>query len=108
MSQPLLVLRAPSSHLYPGSRLRLTLGGDTGALTRCAERGADALLLFADGTQAAAQLRQDPAGELALQVDAYTTARGTPIVARAWRVSSMADSGAGFELRLGSRLAQSG
>lgn len=101
---PPLILRAPSSHLYPGARLRLTDVATADAVEQRAEVGSDAVLLFADGVEAMAQLRRDCDGDLVLRVAAYVTARGTFISARNWRIRSVEQGRDGLELRLGLRL----
>lgn len=104
MDAPPLILRAPSSHLYPGARLRPTDVATANEVERRAEVGGDAILLFADGVEAMAHLRRDRDGTLALHIAAYITARGTFISARNWRIRSVEPDRDGLELRLGLRL----
>ncbi len=78
-----LVLRAAGSHLYPGAR-----GGLEGPLPG---GPAQCLVEFADGSAALATVTPEGDG-LLLATRPYTTARGTRIAAKRWRV--VAEAGA--------------
>ncbi|MGI3170372.1 hypothetical protein ACRARG_14575 [Pseudooceanicola sp. C21-150M6] len=67
----MLDLSAGSSHLYPGARLRV-ISGD----------GSDAVIRFADGTSARAEVSGDR-----LAVEAHVTGAGTRIGAKVWRLT---------------------
>src|SRR5215469_1193033 len=99
-----LILEVPSSHLYPGIILK-TVAEEGEALPR--RRMARCLVVFADGSSAAAKLRREGDVHL-LEVEAYRTDRGTLIGPRVWRVASMRGNRGIFELRLlaGPRLFQ--
>lgn len=85
MTRVPLVLVAGGSHLYPGA---------SGSLRGEAAAGA-CLVEFADGSAAFGRLAA-MAARIRLDVEAYTTARGTEISARCWAVGI---SGAGAERR---------
>ena len=73
------VLRAGGSHLYPGARgmLEGTLpAGETACLVE-----------FADGSAAIGRLAPEGVA-LILETGPYTTARGTPIPAKRWRIAA--------------------
>ena len=73
-----LVLRATGSHLYPGAR---------GSVSGAAPAGrVSCLVEFADGSAAIATLAPEGDG-LVLETEPYTTARGTCIQAKRWRVA---------------------
>jgi hypothetical protein len=91
-----LILEAPSSHLYPGIIVK-TVAEEGEALPR--RRMARCLVVFADGSSAAARLRRE--GDVYLiEVEACRTERGTPIGPRFWRVASMRGIRGIFEFRL--------
>ncbi len=75
-----LRLEAVHSHLYPGLR-----GSLHGALPK---RGRDATceVAFSDGAQALATLVMESDTEGVLETGPYTTAAGTKIPAKRWRV----------------------
>ena len=91
-----LILEAPSSHLYPGIVLKAVAeeGEDLPRrrMTRC-------LVVFADGSSASAKLRREGVAHL-LEVESYSTARGTPIGPKVWRVASMHRQRGSLEFRL--------
>lgn len=86
---PPLILRASSSHLYAGARLRLADSATADQLLHRREAGTAVILLFADGAEATAHLDRAPDGRLTLHVAAYTTARGTFISPRTWSIASV-------------------
>ena len=73
-----LVLRATGSHLYPGAH-----GSVSGAV---AAGRVPCLVEFADGSAAIATLAPEGRG-LSLETEPYTTACGTRIQAKRWRVA---------------------
>ena len=89
-----LILEAPSSHLYPGIVLKAVVDED---LQR--RRGARCLVVFVDGSSAAARLRRQGDVQL-LEVEGYSTARKTSIGPKIWRVASMRRHRGFFEFRL--------
>lgn len=75
------------THLFPGARCRVQGLPDPDAFA-AAPRPLDVDLRFSDGVLVAARLLTEP-GEgspLVLAVPAHTTAAGTRIDARAWRI----------------------
>lgn len=68
-------IEAHHSHLYPGATGRILLGKDGPALIR-----------FADGASASARLAWPE-----LAVAAYTTAAGSDIPAKSWRLVELED-----------------
>jgi hypothetical protein len=62
---------------------------------------AEVLLLFEDGSYAPADLVHDQDGHVALQVAAYTTARGTSMVGRMWTVNAIEEREDGLDIHLG-------
>ncbi|MGW4547565.1 hypothetical protein ACWEN4_14425 [Streptomyces violaceorubidus] len=91
------------THLFPGARCRVQGLPDPGAFV-AVPRPLDVDLRFSDGVMVAARLLTEP-GEgppLVLAVPAHTTAAGTPIDARAWRVRDLVvREGADVELVVG-------
>ncbi|WP_121703102.1 hypothetical protein [Streptomyces sp. E5N298] len=91
------------THLFPGARCRVQGLPDPGAFV-AGPRPLDVDLRFSDGVMVAARLRTEP-GEgppLVLSVPAHTTAAGTRIDARAWRVRDLVvREGADVELVVG-------
>ena len=73
------------SHAYPGCRLRTTEDG-------VGPRHAEDLVEFSDGSVAAGR-HEVRDGTIVLHVGAYTTARGTRIAARSWRLEPDGDEG---------------
>ena len=92
----LLILEAPSSHLYPGIVLKAVAEEGKGpprrGRTRC-------LVVFADGSSAPAKLHREGDAHL-LEVEGYGTARSTPIGPKVWRVASMRRHRGAIEFRL--------
>ncbi|HSF94817.1 MAG TPA: hypothetical protein VLA52_07300 [Thermohalobaculum sp.] len=87
-----LILSARASHLYPGARG--TVQGDATEGGCAAE--------FADGSMAFGTLTRGEDGGWMLELGPYTTARGTEIPAKRWR---LALTGAGArEFRIAARL----
>jgi hypothetical protein len=93
-----LLLRATSTHLYRGSRLRpaepVTGLGD-------APRGIR--IVFSDGVEVDAELLRSDRGELALDVPSYTTAAGTGLDQKTWRATAVEDA-EGAVLAIGERM----
>jgi len=89
-----LILDAPSSHLYPGIILKAVAEED---LPR--RRRVRCLVVFVDGSRAAARLRREGDVQL-LEVEGYSTARKTSIGPKIWRVASMRRQRGVFEFRL--------
>jgi hypothetical protein len=89
-----LILEAPSSHLYPGIVLKAVAEEN---LPR--RRRVRCLVVFVDGSSAPATLRREGEAHL-LEVEGYSTARGTPIGPKIWRVVSMRRQRGIFEFRL--------
>ncbi|MBT9384660.1 hypothetical protein KM176_12380 [Pseudooceanicola sp. CBS1P-1] len=75
----MILLHASHTHLYPGARGRIDGTGDGAAMVH-----------FADGAQAPAQLGPDT-----LHVAAHRTLAGTVIAAQRWRIRR---EGAGFRV----------
>lgn len=73
----MLALQVAGTHLYPGCRA--VLEGEDQAGAGSALR--PVTLIFSDGAMAAGRL-----GDNSLEVDAYATAAGTDIPAKAWLV----------------------
>lgn len=71
-------LHAGHTHLYPGAMLR----GPADAL----QVGQRLWIAFADLGCAAAEVLAIDDGQPLLAVDAHVTARGTPVIARCWRL----------------------
>jgi hypothetical protein len=74
------------THVYPGCPVRISgkIAPDGTAAPAIAE--------FSDGSIAAAECGQLNPGEVAIRIDAYTTARGTRIPEKAWRLRYDNDS----------------
>ncbi|WP_121716185.1 hypothetical protein [Streptomyces sp. E5N91] len=91
------------THLFPGARCRVQGLPDPGAFA-VKPRPLDVDLRFSDGVLVAARLLTEP-GEgspLVLAVPAHTTAAGTRIDARAWRIRGLVvREGADVELVVG-------
>lgn len=69
------------SHVYPGCAATLTEDDHRG------ERNGKAVAQFRDGTVVAAAYQRLAADEIVLRVDAYATARQTPIAAKTWKLA---------------------
>jgi hypothetical protein len=65
------------THAYPGCGVTIVEGE---------RRGRKAIVEFSDGSVTPARYRRLGANQLDLQVDPYTTQRGTSIGARRWRL----------------------
>lgn len=91
-----LLLRCANTHLYRGARLQPTPSTD---VRTDAPRGLH--IAFRDGVEVPAELLRNTVGELAIDVPAYTTAAGTAIPAKAWRIRV---EGSGSELVVIARL----
>ena len=93
-----LLIEVPYSHLFPGLWLRTQRAGYE------PQHDVDVILIFADDSSAIARLRRTEGGGDLLLVGAYTTARGTFIDERVWRVQEIiADRGA-LRIHLGRRV----
>ena len=68
------------THAYPGCIATIPESGGQRGVTQ------PAVAEFSDGATATATFEPLAVGELLVWVDAYTTARGTRITAKAWRV----------------------
>jgi len=97
---PTTVLAAAGSHLYPGSRG--TVRGTGGGPVRGTGGGGACMVEFADGSAAFGRLCEAPEG-WALALDGYTTARGTAIPPKRWRVQ-LGNDGGGVGFRVTARL----
>lgn len=93
-----MLIEVPYSHLFPGLRLRTQR---TGYEPR---QGVDVILLFADDSSAPATLRHDEEGSDLLLVGAYTTAAGTFMEERVWRVQEISAQGGELRIHLGRRV----
>lgn len=92
---PPIVIKVPSSHLYPGMKLTAENAPFGQSL---AER--EAIVLFSDG--ATSEARFDARnGEVGLYVAGYTTFSGTHIAAKRWPVLDTTERPNGLELHLG-------
>lgn len=100
MSREPLVLHVPGSHLYRGMHLRAVCGKSARRLVLEEQQDAEVLMLFEDGSYAPADLVHGEGGQVALHVAAYTTARGTSIRARVWKVRAMVESEDGLDIHL--------
>jgi hypothetical protein len=68
------------------------------------QQDSEILLLFEDGSYAPADLVHGEGGQVALQVAAYTTTRGTSIRARTWKVASIEEYEGGLDIHLASSM----
>lgn len=82
-----LRLEARHTHLYPGLR-----GTVIGRMPRPADRrGRTCLVAFSDGSAALATLTVETDVDGVLEAGAYTTAAGTPIPEKRWRIELSCD-----------------
>ena len=93
-----LLIEVPYSHLFPGLQLRTQSPGYE------PQQDVDVILLFADDSSAPATLRQGEEGSDRLLVGAYTTAAGTLMEERVWRVQEMIAAGGELRIHLGRRV----
>jgi hypothetical protein len=102
MSEGSVVIQVPASHLYRGLRLHAVC--EAGAIPSVLGGQPDlgVLLIFEDGSYAAADLLVGEGGQVVLQVTAYTTAAGTSIPARMWAVKTIEEREDGLDIHLGS------
>jgi hypothetical protein len=99
-----IVVHVPASHLYRGILLHAACEPGAWQIVHEGRQEAEVLLLFEEGSYAPADLLVDKGGQLTLHVAAYTTARGTSIPARIWRVKAVCERGDGLDLHLGHHL----
>lgn len=92
---PPVVIKVPSSHLYPGLRLVAENAPNSGTLV-----SKEAVILFSDGSTSEARFDSHD-DELHLYVRAYTTLSGTHIPAKRWPVLDTDKTANGLELHLG-------
>ena len=100
---PQFVIHVPSSHLYRGLRLCTVPAAHAKSSARQAQKDADVILLFEDGSRTTAELMHDEGGHVALYVAAYRTARGTSIAAKMWTAKGIEERDGGLDIRLGYR-----
>ncbi len=93
-----LLIEVPYSHLFPGLWLRTERAGHG------PQQDVDVILLFADDSSAPATLRHRDEGGHVLLVGAYTTAAGTFMEERVWRVQEMIAEGGELRIHLGCRV----
>lgn len=95
-----IVLEASHTHLYPGHEGRVAGVSGIAAMPD----GAPCRVDFADGSVAFGTLARDGAENWTLEVGPYTTAAGTAMPAKRWRIG-LQPAGEGLEFRVRGRLA---
>ncbi|GAA5049490.1 hypothetical protein [Streptomyces similanensis] len=85
------------THLFPGARCRVQGLSDPGAFA-ADPSPLDVDLRFSDGVLTAAQLRTGTPAGAVLVVPAYTTAAGTSVDGRTWRVRELLRAGDEVEI----------
>lgn len=77
-----IVLEASHTHLYPGHEGKVAGVGTVPAMPA----GATCRIDFADGSVALGSLTHERGDDWTLEVSPYTTAAGTPMPAKRWRL----------------------
>jgi hypothetical protein len=106
MSVEPVVIHIPGSHLYRGMKLHAVCQTSARCLVLREQQDCEMLLLFEDGSYAPADLVPGEGGQVSLHVAAYTTARGTSIRARIWRVASLEECEDGLDIHLATGFGQ--
>jgi hypothetical protein len=100
-----IVLQAPATHLYPGLEGAVVPDGQA-APDGLDAAPADCVVEFSDGSIAHGRLAPEAPGRHRLDVEGYTTARGTEIPAKVWPLAITADGERRFRFRITGRGAQ--
>lgn len=86
-----IVLEARHTHLYPG--LEGLVAGDDAPAPSAGAEGLPSRIAFSDGAMAAGTLKHADGAGWELEVGPYTTAAGTHIAARKWRIAFRRENG---------------
>ncbi len=83
MTDDLITVEVQNSHLYPGALGTVLDPGHAGSFGEARS----CLVLFADGTAVHGSIRAVQPADVALDVPAYVTARGTRIPEKSWMLT---------------------
>ena len=101
----LIILEAPATHLYPGLEGAMVPDAEA-TLNGLHAAPADCVVEFSDGSVAHARLEPAAPGRHRLDVQGYTTARGTEIPPKQWPLEIAAHGRRAARFRIVGRGAQ--